>query len=127
MDAETETTSTDDYPELTSDDLQNLQKVEFTWYPIHSIKRKIRVRSLSEAESAKFEQQQMTKRGTINKAAVLESRRNYLRLCIVDKDGNPNFKADEFVGRIKPIEEMYRVCSGHNGLTEQEAEALVGN
>jgi hypothetical protein len=115
------------YPELTDTDLEDAQAVKFDWYPVESLKRKVRVRSLSEYESAKFEQTQMTRSGKMNPSGVLAARRNYIALCLVDAQGNPKFKPDQLSGRIQVIEELYRICAGHNGLTEREAESLVGN
>jgi len=69
-------TNPNDYPELSDTDLEKAQAVKFDWYPVESLKRKVRVRSLSEYESAKFEQTQMTKSGKMNPAGVLAARRN---------------------------------------------------
>ena len=87
----------------------------------------VRIRSLLESEQSRFESVNVTKAGKLNRAEIETSRRRYVALCLVDADGNTTHKPEQLDGDARLMNWLYDVCCEHNGVREQDREALVGN
>lgn len=87
----------------------------------------VRIRSLMESEQSRFESVNINKAGKLNKEQIESSRRRYIALCVVDEDGNTYLRADDLDGDTRLTNWLYDVCCEHNGVREQDRDALVGN
>jgi len=89
---------------------------------------RVRVQSLTEWEQSRFEAAQLKRNGRPNKQAIESSRRKYICLCIVNDDGAAYLNPDELRNTdAKLVNFLYRVCADHNGLNDDEQEAILGN
>jgi len=88
----------------------------------------VRIRSLTEWQQSKFESKHIGRNGKPNKNAIEASRRDYIALCLVDEDGNAYLKASDLTeSDSRLVNFLYRVCAEHNGLNEDEQDAVLGN
>jgi len=89
---------------------------------------RVRIQSLTEWEQSKFESAQLKRNGRPDKAAIESSRRKYICLCVVDDDGGTYLKPDDLRNAdARVVNFLYRVCADHNGLNDDEQEAILGN
>lgn len=87
----------------------------------------VRIRSLMESEQSIFEAANMTRGGKLNIEQIQNARRRYIALCVVDDEGNPYLTPDDLDGDTRLTNWLYDICCEHNGVREQDREALVGN
>lgn len=87
----------------------------------------VRVRSLFESEQSKYEASNISSGGKLNKEQLAMSRRRYVALCLVDEDGNPTHRTEDLDGDSRLLNWLYDLCCEHNGVREQDREALAGN
>lgn len=87
----------------------------------------VRIRSLMESEQSRFESVNISKAGKLNKEQIESSRRRYIALCVVDDNGNPYLKPEDLDGDTRLTNWLYNLCCEHNGVREDDREALVGN
>lgn len=87
----------------------------------------VRIRSLKESEQSAFEAKHMTRAGKLNLEQIQNARRRYIALCVVDDQGNPYLSPEDLDGDTRLTNWLYDLCCNHNGVREQDREALVGN
>lgn len=88
----------------------------------------VRIRSLTEWEQSKFESAQLDKRGGVKRAAIEESRRKFVCLCVVDEQGEPYLRPSDLTeADSRLVQFLFRKCSEHCGLSDDEAAEMLGN
>lgn len=113
---------------LTEADVKAGQR-RFAVHPVPMVDGKsVRIRSLFETEQSAFESRQVTSRGKLNTNELERGRRRYIALCVVNADGNP-YLAEKSLEQWDSalVNWLYDRCCEHNGVREQDREALVGN
>lgn len=88
----------------------------------------VRIRSLTEYEQSKFESAQLSKRGGMNRNAVEASRRKFVAMCVVDDAGEPYLVPSDLMDAdSRLVNFLFRECSAHCGMSDDEAADMVGN
>ena len=84
---------------------------------------KVRLRSLTAADKAKYDSAALDSKGRVNTKALLTANSRLIILCVADTEGNPLF-ADGDIDRLQSmdsgvIERLAEECGRHCGITEE--------
>lgn len=108
--------------------LAGLEKRRFMDVDLPVSGLRVRIRSLTEEEYARYQMAVVNTAGKVRTNKLEDAGRRLIALCIVDENGNRLF-ADNEADKLRSLDNadaqsLYNACLKHNGINRDEEEML---